>query len=99
MRYAGRLVCVLLLAAIPAASRGTSDADLVLVKCSNGAVSVTAKTPWHTNANAPWAWDKGALVTKNNTQVSFKGAQCEGTVKAFIVSGDQLKGPINVAVK
>ena len=76
-----------------------SDADLVSVACSGGAVTVTAKAPWHTNSKGPWAWDKGSLVSKDNSQVKFKGPKCEGTVKAHITNGSQAKGPINVAVR
>ena len=99
MRYATWLGSLLLLATFTAAGRATSDADLVVTKCSNGVVAVTAKGPWHTNPNAPWAWDKGSLVAKDTTQVRFKGSKCEGTVRAFIANGDQFKGPINTPVK
>jgi hypothetical protein len=100
MRYARRLGAVLLLAAISASgSRGTSNAELVSATCSNGSVIVTAKNPWHINSNAPWMWDKGSLVSKSDMQVKFKGSVCEGTVKAFIASGDQLKGPVLVPIK
>jgi len=65
----------------------------------DGNVSVTAKLPWHINAQAPWAWDRGSLISKSTTQVKFKGPKCEGTVRAFIVNGDQNKGPINTPIK
>ena len=99
MRCATWLGSLLLLAAFSATGREASDADLVVTKCSNGVVSVTAKLPWHTNPNAPWVWDKGSLVSKGATQVKFKGSTCEGTVKAFIANGNQFKGPINTPVK
>ena len=100
MRHARRLGAVLLLAALAtSAIRATPDADLVVAQCSNGNVSLTANQPWHTNSNAPWAWDRGALVSKNDTQVKFKGSKCEGTVKAYIISGSQFKGPVNVVIK
>ena len=76
-----------------------SDADLVTPVCSNGVVIVTAKEPWHINPSAPWKWDKGSLISRDHNEVKFKGPKCEGTVKAFIVSGDQPKGPINIAIK
>jgi hypothetical protein len=100
MRYARRLGSVLLLAAISiSANRVTPETDFVIATCSSGSVMVIAKNPWHTNSNAPWAWDRGVLVSKSDTQVRFKGSNCEGTVKAYIASGNQLKGPINVAIK
>ena len=88
---------LLLLATLSAAAREADD--LLLTKCVDGALVVTAKNPWHVNTNAPWHWDKGTLVSKDATQVKFKGPKCEGTVKAFIVNGDQSKGPINTPVK
>ena len=76
-----------------------ADADLLTHACSNGAVTVTAKAPWHTNPGAPWAWDKGSVVSKDQNQVKLKGAKCEGTVRAFIANGAQSKGPISIAIK
>jgi hypothetical protein len=99
MRYATWLGFLLFFAAIFATKSWASDADLVIATCSRGAVTVTAKTPWHTNPKAPWAWDKGSVVSKDQTQVKFKGPKCEGTVKAFIANGDQVKGPILVPIK
>lgn len=75
------------------------DEELVNVSCSGGAVTVTAKAPWHTNDKAPWKWDKGDKVSVDEHAAKFKGAKCEGTVKAFVCSGDQCKGPIPVPVK
>lgn len=98
MRYATWIGSLLLLATISATVRA-ADADLVVTKCSNGNVTVTAKQPWHINPAGPWAWDKGSLVSKNATQVKFKGSKCDGTVKAYIAVGDQWKGPINIPVK
>jgi len=34
---------------------------------------VTAVRPSHTNPSAPWAWDKGSLVSKDQRQVKFRG--------------------------
>jgi hypothetical protein len=87
------------LATISPSVSWAAEADLVVATCSAGMVTMTAKAPWHTNPNAPWAWNKGSLVSKSETQVRFKGSKCEGTVKAFIASRDQLKGPISVAIK
>lgn len=75
------------------------DEELVNVSCSGGAVTVTAKAPWHTNDKAPWKWDKGEKVSVDDHAAKFKGAKCEGTVKAFVCNGDQCKGPIPVPVK
>lgn len=75
------------------------DEELVKVSCSNGAVTVTAKAPWHTNDKAPWKWDKGDKVSVDDHAAKFKGAKCEGTIKAFVCNGDQCKGPIPVPVK
>ena len=75
------------------------DEELVNVSCNGGAVTVTAKAPWHTNDKAPWKWDKGDKVSVDEHAAKFKGAKCEGTVKAFVCSGDQCKGPIPVPVK
>ena len=75
------------------------DEELVNVSCAGGAVTVTAKAPWHTNDKAPWKWDKGDKVSVDDHAAKFKGAKCEGTVKAFVCNGDQCKGPIPVPVK
>jgi hypothetical protein len=80
-------------------SRAGGDEELVNVSCSGGAVTVTAKSGWHTNDKAPWKWDKGEKVSVDEHAAKFKGAKCEGTVKAFVCSGDQCKGPIPVPVK
>ncbi len=80
-------------------SRAGGDEDLVNVTCAGGVVTATAKAPWHTNDKAPWKWDKGDKVSVDEHAAKFKGAKCEGTVKAFICSGDQCKGPIAIAVK
>jgi hypothetical protein len=75
------------------------DESLVSVSCAGGAVTVSAAAPWHTNAAAPWKWDKGDKVSVDDHAAKFKGGKCEGTVKAFICNGDQCKGPIAVTVK
>lgn len=80
-------------------SRAGGDEELVKITCSNGEVTATAKAPWHTNDKAPWKWDKGEKVSVTEQAAKFKGAKCEGTVKAFICSGDQCRGPIPVPVK
>jgi uncharacterized protein YyaL (SSP411 family) len=76
------------------ASHAGGDEELVNVSCKGGEVSVSAKAPWHVNAAAPWKWDKGDKVSLDEHAAKFKGAKCEGTVKAYICSGDQCKGPI-----
>ena len=93
------IASLFLLTSILASMTSASDADLLIATCSRGAVTVSAKSPWHTNPNAPWAWDKGSLVSKDDKQVKFKGTKCEGTVKAHIANGNQLKGPILVPIK
>lgn len=81
-------------------SRGAGGDDgLLNVSCADGAVTVTAKTPWHTNDKAPWKWDKGDKVSVDEHAAKFKGAKCEGTLKAYICNGDQCRGPIAVPVK
>lgn len=75
------------------------DEELLNVTCSGGAVTVTAKAPWHTNDKAPWKWDKGDKVSVDDHAAKFKGAKCEGTIKAFVCNGDQCKGPIPVPIK
>ena len=80
-------------------SRAGGDADLVKVGCTGGAVEVSATAPWHVNKDAPWKWDKGDKVSLDEHAAKFKGAKCEGTLKAFICNGDQCKGPIQVPVK
>jgi predicted dehydrogenase len=79
-------------------SRASGDEALLDVSCTNGNVTVTAKSPWHTNKEAPWKWDKGDKVEVNEHHAKFHGAACTGTVKAFICNGDQCKGPIKVGV-
>jgi hypothetical protein len=94
------LACGAALVAISATTESRAgDEELVNVSCSNGAVTVTAKAPWHTNDKAPWKWDKGEKVSVDDHAAKFKGAKCEGTVKAFVCNGDQCKGPIPVPVK
>jgi hypothetical protein len=80
-------------------SRAGDDENLVNVSCKNGEVTATAKAPWHTNDKAPWKWDKGEKQHVNEHEAKFKGAKCEGTIKAFVCNGDQCKGPIAVSVK
>jgi hypothetical protein len=80
-------------------SRAGGDDELVSVSCKAGEVAVTAKAPWHTNDAAPWKWDKGDKVSVDKSAAKFKGAKCEGTVKAYICSGDQCKGPIAIPIK
>lgn len=75
------------------------DEELIDLKCNNGKVSVHAKAPWHTNAAAPWKWDKGDKDSVDDHEAKFHGAKCEGTVKAYVCNGDQCKGPIPVPVK
>lgn len=98
MRYSTWLCSAVFLTIAPL-SAFAADSDLVVVKCQSGLATVTARSPWHTNDNAPWIWDKGSLISKDSTQVKFKGPTCEGTIKAYIASGSQVKGPINTPVK
>ncbi len=97
----GSVVAVGIAIAVMTASSPSiaDDASLVQVSCAGGAVTVTAASPWHTNKDAPWKWDKGSKVSVDEHAAKFKGDKCEGTVKAFICNGDQCKGPIAVAVK
>lgn len=90
---------VLVAATAATESRAGDDSSLVSVSCSGGAVTVTAANPWHTNDKAPWKWDKGEKVSVDEHAAKFKGAKCEGTLKAYICNGDQCKGPIAVPVK
>jgi len=85
--------------ALFAVTATAGDEELVSVSCSGGAVTATAKDGWHTNDKAPWKWDKGDKVSVDGNAAKFKGAKCEGTLKAFVCKGDQCKGPIAVAVK
>jgi hypothetical protein len=80
-------------------ARAGGDEELVNVACKAGEVTVTAKAPWHTNDQAPWKWDKGDRVSLDKAAAKFKGAKCEGTVKAYVCNADQCKGPIPVPVK
>lgn len=80
-------------------ARAGGDEELVNLACKDGEVTATAKTPWHTNDKAPWKWDKGDKVSVDQHAAKFKGAKCEGTVKAYICNADQCKGPIQVPVK
>lgn len=105
MRVTTKLVASLmaafaLVAAVTASSESRAgDESLLKVDCKNGEVSVSAAAPWHTNDKAPWKWDKGDKVSVDEHAAKFKGAKCEGTVKAYICNGDQCKGPIAVPVK
>ena len=94
-------VGVAFIAVLATTESRAGDEELVSVACSAGAVTVTAKKPWHTNADpkAPWRWDKGEKVSVSEASATFKGAKCEGTVKAFICNGESCKGPIPVPVK
>jgi len=85
--------------ATTSASRAGGDEELLSVACAGGNVTVTANKPWHTNDKAPWKWDKGDKVSVDEHAAKFKGAKCEGTIKAFVCNGDACKGPIAVAVK
>ena len=100
MRLA-RLAGLLGVAAVIVASGATPAAgdDPVHATCTGGEVTVTGVRPWHTNPNAPWAWDKGSLVSKDQHQVKFQGPRCEGSVRAFIASGDASRGPILIPIK
>ncbi len=75
------------------------DEPLLNVACTNGEVTVTTAKPWHINDKAPWKWDKGAKVAVDEQAAKFKGDKCEGSVKAYVCSGDQCKGPIVVPIK
>ena len=100
MRYSTWLGSLLVVATLsPSASAGTSETDLLSATCSGGNVTVHAKAPWHANSKGPWAWDKGTVVSKSDSQVTLKGPKCEGTVKAYVVNGAQSKGPLNIPIK
>ena len=75
------------------------DEELVNVNCGGGNITATGKAPWHTNKAAPWKWDKGEKVSVDDHTAKFKGAKCEGTLKAYVCNGDQCKGPIAITVK
>lgn len=79
-------------------SRAGGDEELVNVQCGGGVLTATGKSGWHTNAKAPWKWDKGEKVSVDEHHAKFKGAACEGTLKAYVCNGDQCKGPISIAV-
>ncbi|MBX3228214.1 MAG: hypothetical protein KIT84_26685 [Labilithrix sp.] len=79
-------------------SRAGGEEEFVKVTCSGGDVTAVGKAPWHTNAEAPWKWDKGEKLSVNGEVAKFKGAKCEGTIKAYVCNGDQCKGPIFVPV-
>jgi hypothetical protein len=80
-------------------SRAGGDEDLLGVTCDGGNVTVSVKAPWHANKEAPWKWDKGEKKKLEESKVTFSGAKCEGTLKAFICNGDQCKGPIPIKIK
>lgn len=100
-KFLGSVVAVgLAVAAVTLSTESRAgDESLLTVTCSGGEVSVSAAKPWHTNDKAPWKWDKGDKVSVDEHAAKFKGAKCEGTVKAYICNGDQCKGPIAVPVK
>lgn len=100
-KFLGSLMAVgAALVAISATTESRAgDEELVSVSCSGGEVTATAKAPWHTNEKAPWKWDKGDKVSVDQHAAKFKGAKCEGTIKAFVCNGDQCKGPIAIPVK
>ena len=92
-------VAVVLVGITAATESRAGDEELVSLSCAGGVITATAKAPWHTNDKAPWKWDKGEKVSVDDHAAKFKGAKCEGTVKAFVCNGDQCKGPIAVSVK
>lgn len=100
-KFLGSVVAVgLAVAAVTLSTESRAgDESLLTVTCNGGEVSVSAAKPWHTNDKAPWKWDKGDKVSVDEHAAKFKGAKCEGTVKAYICNGDQCKGPIAVPVK
>jgi hypothetical protein len=75
------------------------DEELVSVTCNAGAVTATGQQGYHTNPQAPWKWDKGEKVSVDEHAAKFKGAKCEGTIKAYVCKADQCKGPLSIAVK
>ena len=96
----GSLLVIAALAILAtAASALAGDEQLVSASCKAGEVTVTAKAPWHPNAKAPWKWDKGTKVSVDERAAKFKGEKCEGSLKAFVCSADQCRGPILVPVK
>jgi hypothetical protein len=104
MKRVSKALCAVVAVGIAIAAVTTSspsvagDDSLLQVNCAGGSVKVTASSPWHTNKDAPWKWDKGSKVSVDEHAAIFKGDKCEGTIKAFICNGDQCKGPIAVAV-
>jgi hypothetical protein len=92
-------VGVATLAFATTSSQAAGDEALVNVTCSGGAVTAKGVAPWHTNEAAPWKWDKGEKQSVTKEAATFKGAKCEGTLKAYVCNGDQCKGPIAIPVK
>jgi hypothetical protein len=81
MRVSKALGSVMVAALVLMASASGSaagDESLLELKCQNGDVTVTAVSPWHTNKEAPWKWDKGSKVEVNEHHAKFKGERCEG---------------------
>lgn len=74
------------------------DEEFVSVSCSGGNLTATGAKGWHTNAAAPWKWDKGEKVSLSEQAATFKGTACTGTVTAFVCNGAQCKGPIKIPV-
>jgi hypothetical protein len=87
------------LVAVATTARAGGDEELVSVTCAGGTVTATGQQGYHTNPQAPWKWDKGEKVSVDEHAAKFKGAKCEGTIKAYVCKADQCKGPIAIAVK
>ncbi len=101
MKNVSKSFAVSVLGALMAAAAPSQagDEQLINVSCNAGDVTVTAAAGWHTNDKAPWKWDKGDKVSVDEHAAKFHGSKCEGTIKAYVCSGDQCRGPIPVPVK
>ena len=85
--------------AMTTSAPSADDSNLLRVSCQAGNVTVSAVSSWTVNDKAPWKWDKGSMVSVNSAAAKFKGAKCEGNIRAFICKDGACKGPIAIPVR
>lgn len=72
--------------------------DAVSVTCTNGKLTASVGGAWHANAAAPWKWDEGIRVALDEHGAVFEGRGCHGTLKAFVCTAEECRGPLALRV-